>query len=232
MSSGNSGGNFPVMPSPAVGGGWSQAQLGVTPAGEWLRNLLKNTETIGDIRVATHSCKTTLLAWCAKFGVNHDSRRLLGYHSASSDKSMLVYSRDAMAQPLRLLIEVVGKVANGEFDPDLTRSGLFAREAQGLEAEMDDACSSSCGSEDEDDRDVFAEEEAIEQISKDWQPKVPDPGDEVVYVRHTTSRCIHKLMDESGVQLACGRAMSARYEVQADKPRFFHPLCGTCFKDQ
>ena len=93
---------------------------------------------------------------------------------------MLVYSRDAMSQPLRLLIEVVDKVAIGEFDPDLTRSGMFAREARGPEADMDDICSSSCGSEDEDDRDVFAEEEAIEQISADWQPKVPDQGDEVV----------------------------------------------------
>ena len=55
---------FPVMPSPAAGGGWSQAQLNVTPAGEWLRNFLKNTATVGNIRVATHSCKATLLAWC------------------------------------------------------------------------------------------------------------------------------------------------------------------------
>ena len=77
-SSGQQGGNFPVMPSPAVGGGWSQSQLGVAPAGEWLRNLLRNTETVGDIRVATHSCKTILLSWCSKAGMNHHARCLLG----------------------------------------------------------------------------------------------------------------------------------------------------------
>jgi len=60
-----------------------------------LRNLLKNTETVGDIRVATHSCKATLLAWSARAGFDHDVRRLLGYHSGSADQSMLVYSRDA-----------------------------------------------------------------------------------------------------------------------------------------
>ena len=232
MASGKTGGNFPVMPSPAIGGGWSQAQLNVTPAGEWLRNLLKNTETVGDIRVATHSCKATLLAWSARAGLDHDVRRLLGYHSGSSDQSMLVYSRDAMSHPLRLLVDLIGKVAAGTFDPDLTRSGMFAREAGAQMAATDDIDSSSCGSEDEDDRDVFEEEQAIEQVAGDWQPKLPEPDSAQVYVRHATSRCLHKIMDEAGTHLACGRAMPARYEVQGERPKFLHPLCGTCFKDQ
>ena len=222
---------FPVMPSPAAGGGWSQAQLNVTPAGEWLRNLLKNTATVGNIRVATHSCKATMLAWCARAGVPHDVRKLLGYHSSSSDQSMLVYSRDAMSQPLRLLIEAIDSVANGSFDPDLLRSGLFAREAAAGADDGDSVATSSCGSEDEDDQDVFAEEEAIEHVARDWQPKGSVDDDSSVYVRHSASRCIHKLMDESGTHLACGRAMSVRYEVQSSKPNFFHPLCGTCFKN-
>ena len=222
---------FPVMPSPAVGGGWSQAQLNVTPAGEWLRNLLKHTATVGNIRVATHSCKATLLAWCARAGVPHDARKLLGYHSSSSDQSMLVYSRDAMSQPLRLLIEVIDNVANGTFDPDLSRSGLFAREAAGGAGDNDSVATSSCGSEDEDDQDLFEEERAIEQVASDWQPASSGDDGSVVYVRHVSSRCIHRLMDEGGTHLSCGRAMSARYEVQGSKPNFFHPLCGTCFKD-
>ena len=68
---------------------------------------------------------------------------------------MLVYSRDAMSHPLRLLVDFIGKVAIGSFDPDLTRSGMFAREAGALLNVGDDIDSSSCGSEDEDDRDVF-----------------------------------------------------------------------------
>ena len=126
--------------------------------GEWLRNLLRSTETVGDIRVATRSCKATLLAWCARAGVAHDVRKLLGYHSSSSDQSMLVYSRDAMSHPLRLLIDVIDSVANGSFNPDLTRSELFAKEAGGNVDECGSIASSSCGSEDEDDLDVFAEE--------------------------------------------------------------------------
>lgn len=78
MASEKSVPGMPVMPSPATGGRWSQTQLGVTPAGEWLRNLLRNTETVGNIRVATHSCKATLLSWCAKAGVAHDVKKAPG----------------------------------------------------------------------------------------------------------------------------------------------------------
>ena len=222
---------YPVMPAPAAGGGWSQSALGVTPAGEWLRNLLRHTETVGDIRLATHSCKATLLSWCSKAGVDHDSRRLLGYHTASSDKSLLVYSRDAMAQPLRALVAVIEKVVAGTFNPDTTRSGMFASQADGFDDGPASPASSSCGSEDEDDKDLFEEEEAVEAVAGKWQPAEPDSMEKVSYVRHLTSRCIHRLMDEGGTHLACGRAMSARYELQSDRPRFFHPLCGTCFKD-
>eukprot|EP00435_Cladocopium_sp_Y103_P044655 s723_g12.t1 len=222
---------LPVMPSPAVGGGWSQAPLGVTPAGEWLRNLLRHTETVGRIRVATHSCKTTLLAWCSRAGLSHDDRRLLGYHSSSSDKSLLVYSRDAMAQPLRGLIDLIDKVAAGKFAPDLTRSGMFAREAGAAQDDQSSISSSSCGSEDEDDKDVFEEEVAIEQVAGAWQPEAKPTEQAAAFVRHITSRCIHRMMDEGGTHLACGRSMSARYEVQAERPKFFHPVCGTCFRD-
>ena len=215
---------YPVMPAPAAGGGWSQSALGVTPAGEWLRNLLRHTETVGDIRLATHSCKATLLSWCSKAGVDHDSRRLLGYHTASSDKSLLVYSRDAMAQPLRALVAVIEKVVAGTFNPDTTRSGMFASQADGFDDGPASPASSSCGSEDEDDKDLFEEEEAVEAVAGKWQPAEPDSMEKVSYVRHLTSRCIHRLMDEGGTHLACGRAMSARYELQSDRPRFFHPL--------
>ena len=108
---------------------------------------------------------------------------------------------------------------------------MFAREAGASQDAGDDINSSSCGSEDEDDRDVYEEERAIEQVAGAWQPKQVEPDSLQVYVRHATSRCLHKIMDEAGTHLACGRAMSSRYEVQGERPKFLHPLCGTCFKD-
>ena len=74
-----------------------------------------------------------------------------------------------MAQPLRLLVDVINKVERGEFDPDLTRSGLFAKEAGNANDDGDDIVSSSCGLDDEDDRDIHAEEDAIEQVAGTWQ---------------------------------------------------------------
>jgi hypothetical protein len=68
-------------------------------------------------------------------------------------------------------------------------------------------------------------------VAGKWQPPEHEVSEQVFYVRHLTSRCIHRLMDEGGTHLTCGRAMSARYELQSDRPKFFHPLCGTCFKD-
>ena len=57
-----------------------------------------------------------------------------------------------MAQPLRL-----------------TRSGLFAKEAGNANDDGDDIVSSSCGLDDEDDRDIHAQEDAIEQVAGTWQ---------------------------------------------------------------
>ena len=50
---------------------------------------------------------------------------MLGYHASRGDASMLAYSRDAMAGPLRHLEKVIEDVRKGVFDPDATRSGRF-----------------------------------------------------------------------------------------------------------
>ena len=174
----------------------------------------------------THSLKATLLAWSSKAGLSHDDRRLLGYHMSSSDASLLVHSRDAMAGPLRSLCQLISQVVSGEFNPDATRSGLFIPRPGDAELEASDL--SSLGSEDEDDADVFEEEKAVEDVAGRWQPD--DVKDGCTYFRHSSSRCIHKTMDEAGSAFACGRSISVRYEREAERPKIFHPLCGTCFR--
>jgi len=61
----------------------------------------------------------------AKHGAIRDIRRLLGYHIAASDQSMITYSRDAMADPLRQMAEVVSEIRDQTFVPDASRSGYF-----------------------------------------------------------------------------------------------------------
>ena len=76
-------------------------------------------------RVGTHSCKVTLLAWAARYGMAIEARRALGYHLAPGTDSVLTYSRDALSGPLRLLEEMLAAVRAGRFVPDSTRSGAF-----------------------------------------------------------------------------------------------------------
>ena len=75
--------------------------------------------------VGTHSLRVTLLSWCAKAGISLGHRRLLGQHIKAGACSVITYSRDALAQPLTELRQVVMKVRSGEFRPDETRSGRW-----------------------------------------------------------------------------------------------------------
>ena len=118
------GANIPLMPSPAEGGGWSKVPVPVGSAASWLRGLIKVPST-GPKRVATHSCKVTLLSFCSKFGMGHGTRRLLGYHTSGKDRSLLIYSRDSMSGPLREMTAMIEEIRAGRFIPDASRSGFF-----------------------------------------------------------------------------------------------------------
>ena len=77
------------------------------------------------LEIRSHSLKDTQLSWCAKAGVKHGTRRLLGGHAKVNDLTMLEYSRDAMTTPPEELRIVLEAVASGAFDPDATRSGRW-----------------------------------------------------------------------------------------------------------
>ena len=131
-----------LLPAPAGPGAWAARRVTTCEAGRWLRLLLEQLGREGDRpgELGTHSLKTTTLAWCARFGLDHDTRRLLGGHVVPGDASMLTYSRDAMAAPLRALERVLGAIRESCFDPDCTRSGLFsAAEAGAFVAASPDA---------------------------------------------------------------------------------------------
>ena len=107
------------MPRVLGGGAWGAGSLPVGKANIWMSDLLVSlgcppapAQSIG-----THSCKATLLSWCAKFGLPVADRRLLGYHTKPKDLSVLEYSRDAQAGPLRRLHEVLSSIRERIFSP-------------------------------------------------------------------------------------------------------------------
>ena len=73
-------------------------------------------------RVGTHSLKTAVLSWLAKYGGDVPNRMLLGYHRSPSEHSA-AYSRDELAGPLRKMGEMLGTIRARTFSPDSSRSG-------------------------------------------------------------------------------------------------------------
>lgn len=179
------GPGVPMLPAPSVHG-WNRVPLRASEGGDWLRKILMAAGHSRDSlsNIGTHSLKATGLSWCAKFGLGHDIRRHLGYHVAKGDHSLLVYSRDAVAQPVREFDRVLRSIRSGCFRPDMTRSGFFrpAVHPEGRAAESSneprpreldpdsDSASSSEDSMDEDDRDqdMEGEEEAQEHVLDPW----------------------------------------------------------------
>eukprot|EP00435_Cladocopium_sp_Y103_P055304 s792_g18.t1 len=175
------------------------------------------------------------LGGASKFGLDGLSRRLHGYHAENKDRSMLVYSRDGMADPLRKLSTMLRAIKSQQFFPDATRSGYFVAdripEGASLQQEESDVGTeggSSHGSISKEDQNFEEEEVVASEMVGEWSPQGDLPDRQ--YARHRTSRCIHMMADEAGSTLACGRTMSTRYVTLLSKPAFMHPICGGCFK--
>ena len=114
-----------TMPAPLEDGSVSVRPLSTSEMKEWTLMLLRSVDIdVEDRRVTSHSCKCTLLSWCSKRGLPWEDRLVLGGHTCNV-RSAMVYSRDALGRPLRLLERLLKEVRMGKFLPDATRSGRF-----------------------------------------------------------------------------------------------------------
>ena len=116
-----------LLPASGPGMSWQKRALTSREGSELLRELLLLCGfSACDVEgLSTHSLKSTPLSWCAKAGLIIDIRRFLGYHIQTGDKSLLTYSRDAAAAPLRAFDAVIDLVSSKRFMPDKTRSGYL-----------------------------------------------------------------------------------------------------------
>lgn len=126
------GKDLPLLPAPLRDGTWGKLPLSAEASGAWLRHLLLKvgTQKSDLLQYGTHTLKTTTLAWLAKRGVARETRAALGYHAKAVDGTEVVYGRDNMAAPLRVLSSVVAEVVDGVFKPDATKSGMLSRNAR------------------------------------------------------------------------------------------------------
>ncbi|CAE7439398.1 unnamed protein product [Symbiodinium sp. CCMP2456] len=165
----------PLLSSPVTGGGFSFLPISAEHAARILRDLLRRElGDSADIRkLGTHSLKRTLLSWLAKYGAEQGLRAVLGYHSSHCGTE-LVYARDNLSKPLRVLGEMTNAVAVDKFRPDSTRSGYFPRGRPAIDdgepLDQDELESSSSGSEDEEAPDHDEVEKACDDIAH-WEPR-------------------------------------------------------------
>ena len=114
-----------LMQEILASGELGRARMKTSDANLVLVRILREEEGAGAETYTTHSGKATLLSWAAKAGLSRSVRRMLGGHADPRDKSMLEYSRDAMAQPLNEPANMLKMVRMKVFDPDATRSGRW-----------------------------------------------------------------------------------------------------------
>lgn len=117
----------PLLTAVNVGGSFTSARLRSSEAVVWFREILRQmgAPCNPSMLFGTHSMKATLLSWSAKAGVSMSHRTILGYHASGSAETAILYSRDALAGPLRSLYRVLTHVREKRFLPDSTRSGRW-----------------------------------------------------------------------------------------------------------
>jgi len=199
-----------LLQAPGSVNTWSRASLRTCEFGNFLRGLLSGLGFAASSLacVGSHSLKVTCLSWSAKFGVNKEICRALGYHAAPGDKSVAAYDRSGMAGPLRDLVQVVRAVGDGSFNPDATRSGRFpAVPVASSSSSSSSSRSSSISASSGDSGDV---------------PENALPFEAGV---NLSTGMMHVL---DGTKLKCGRALPLKWARVTEWPA--HPrCCSKCF---
>lgn len=101
----------PLLPAPRLDGTFCSRPLTTSEAAGWLRALLQGTKDVGTFR--NHSMKATLLGWCARAGLDKESRAVFGHHCCALNGSEVVYSRQLQTRALRNLNLILRRVRSG-----------------------------------------------------------------------------------------------------------------------
>lgn len=207
-----------LLPAPSATGGWTTVPYHTVEFGSALRSVLLSrgfkVEELSNI--GSHSLKTTTLSWLAKRGVDKTTRKALGYHICSGDRSMDAYSRDALAGPLRTLQLLFTEIRSEKFKPDSTRSGRLTANA---------VPSSSTASEAE----ALSSSSADPEANADAKQVTDDEDVDITHdriIKNASSGVIHIM--NANDYLLCGRDLPVKYAVLKDLP-VNGKLCTKCF---
>ena len=233
----------PSFPRVNMAGKFGDIPLSSSEAGNWLRTLLGTAGLIkpSDKRITSHGLKATVLSWAAKYGIPKEQRSILGYHILDTQQSMLHYSRDEQALPLRSVETMLKDIRSKFFRPDETRSGYFQTTGTVMQPTPKSAAhpstfrqSSSSGSSSSSESEssaAMSEEENLARAVETSQLKTQrlKLSEKNVFAVHSRFKTLHIVKDQHSSKLKCGRNLSAVYRVLADMPSFNYPKCTDCF---
>ena len=249
----------PLLPCVLSSGLFGSLPLPSSEASRWLRDLLKSRgESEEEVRkVSSHSLKATLLSWVAKAGVPREARSVLGYHVVKGSETVLHYSRDEQASPLRLLVDVIDQVRSGVFLPDNTRSGYFTSQgntsssfmlptAKSLPKPVQDVLHMSSSSSDSSSSSRseasvssgsvdFSDDERLMKASGDSSQmsakkrKGSASSSHTAYAIHIRWKTLHVLSNRTDDKLSCGRSTNPMYKIFSALPSFEYVKCQICF---
>lgn len=103
---------------------WSKRPLTSEEGAEFIRRILGAPKTT-DRRLSTHSCKSTMISWTAKYGLSDHMRAVLARHVSCVSATTAVYSRDLLSPILRELENMLQAIRCSMFHPDRSRSGMI-----------------------------------------------------------------------------------------------------------
>ena len=122
----------PLLYMPDVHGGFSDVPAETATFTAWIAEILGTMPSFCGERITGHTAKHTLLEWMGKAGLDLDNQSLLGHHVLVGRNSALTYARDQQSSPVRKLEAMLSDVRLGVFLPDVSRSGMFAKNPKPL----------------------------------------------------------------------------------------------------
>ena len=160
-----------------------------------------------------HSAKATLLSWTAKSNMmDFESRRLLGHHMASGAASVLTYARDEMVRLQHTVYKVICLIAEGQFDPDLSRVARL-RQMVGNDDFPEELLPAGADEEylESDLEESDLDENEVQQVQQcEYIEFGPDESQQSQsLLMHSVSSVVHVVASDD--RLLCGRAIGTRY---------------------
>ena len=203
---------------------WQKSSCSIGAANSILRDLLEVAGLETPQRFSSHSFKATTLTCACSFGIDLPTRKVLGYHSISADKSARSYSRDVLRGPVLKLGEMFASISEGTFDPD---SRAFKGKVA-VQAEMSESDSSDSGTESENE-DVL---ETVANTTKFLMGKTVLVDHR--WYHHDSSFLVHRGKPGALQSLACGKRITEAYSLLAaatgsDDLDDEVEYCDTCF---